>query len=280
MKMQLDCLSCMLRQSLEASRMAGADSETQSQILDRVLEILSGYRNYRCAPLLFSAVEQIIREETGCADPYAAVKQRDIAAAQSVLPLLRSFLEARGNSLYWALKIAATGNILDSAIYSSVDLEACLERELTQDFTLCAWPEFHSRLQTAQNILIIGDNAGEAVFDRILIERLAPRTVTYAVRSQPAINDVTLDDARAAGLESCARIVSSGCRVPGLILEQCSAEFLDIFRQADLIISKGQGNYEGLSDSCRGIFYLLKAKCPMIARAFAVPLNSYILASS
>ena len=277
MEMQIDCLPCMLRQSLEASRLAGADPKLQTRVLDSVLKILSEYRQYRCAPLLFSEVQQTIGEMTGCPDPYASVKRQDIAAAKQVLPLLQRFLEARGNSLYWALKIAATGNILDSAIYSSVDLEACLEQELSQDFALCAWPEFQIRLQQAKNVLIIGDNAGEAVFDRILIERLAPRAVTYAVRSRPAINDVTLADARVAGLDSCARLVSSGCRVPGLILEQCSAEFREIFRQADLVISKGQGNFEGLSGACQGVFYLLKAKCPVIARAFAVPLNSYIL---
>jgi damage-control phosphatase, subfamily I len=278
MKIQLDCLPCLLRQALAAARLADAAADVPARILDRVLPLLADYRQYRCPPDLFRAIQQVIRELTGCADPYAAVKRQDIQAAQRILPQLQRFLAEKGNSLAWALRIAAIGNILDSAVYESVDLGSCLERELSQAFAIFDLDVFQSRLQDAGNLLIIGDNAGEAVLDQVLIANLAPREVTYALRSQPASNDATLADARTAGLDSCARLISSGCPAPGIILTDCRAEFLDIFRRADLVISKGQGNYEGLSGTGiqREVFCLLKAKCPVIARAFAVQLDSYI----
>jgi damage-control phosphatase, subfamily I len=285
MQIELDCLPCILRQTLDAARLAGADAIIQARSMTDALAVLPDYRQYVCSPALTRALHRRVQQLTGCADPYQAVKQNDIAMAQAVLPRIRQFFDSQANTLDWAVKIAATGNILDSAIYSSVDLDAVLERELHQAFAINDLPAFMARLATARSLLIIGDNAGEAVFDRFLIEHLlqerqataeSPLEVTYAVRANPTLNDVTLDDARAAGLDRCCRLLSSGCDAAGLILSEASAEFLESFRTADLVISKGQGNFEGLDNPGRDVLFLLKAKCPVIARAFAVPLGSYI----
>lgn len=282
MKIELDCLSCILRQTLDAARLADAEPETQALSMAEALAILPDYREYVCSPALTRALHSRVQRLTGCADPYQTVKQNDIAMAMAILPRVSQFLDSQENGLDWAVKIAAIGNILDSAIYGIVDLGNVLEHELQLGFAVNDLPAVTARLAQARSLLIIGDNAGEAVFDRFFVEYLlkvrqpGSLAVTYAVRANPTLNDVTLADARAAGLDRCCRLISSGCDAPGLILAESSAEFLDCYREADLVISKGQGNYEGLDNPGREVIFLLKAKCPVIARVFGVSLGSYI----
>jgi len=136
--------------------------------------------------------------------------------------------------------------------------------------------ELKKALSEAESVLYLGDNAGESVLDRILIEEIkAP--VIYAVRDIPVLNDATYDDAVASGIGESAEIVSSGTTAPGTILRTCNDNFLEIFRNADVVISKGQGNYEALSDVDRSIFFLLRAKCPVVAEDLGVKDGDLIL---
>jgi uncharacterized protein with ATP-grasp and redox domains len=132
----------------------------------------------------------------------------------------------------------------------------------------------------AQTILYIADNAGEIVFDRLLIEQLGPEKVTVAVRGSPVINDATLRDAEAAGLSGLVEVIENGSDAPGTILADCSDSFRKRFESADLVIAKGQGNYESLSEVEACIFFLLKAKCPVIARDLGSPVGSFVLRGS
>ena len=276
MEIFLDCLPCILRQVLEASRMATDNQELQADIMEESIGILSDYKKYGSSPELVSAMHQIVKCLTGVSDPYKAVKERDIKVAKEAYPLLRQFLERKQNGLYWALKIAATGNIIDSAIYNTENLQNCIEKELVKEFSVCSLDIFEEKLKSAKSILMIGDNAGETVFDRVLIEHLTGYKITYAVRSEPIINDATLQDAYDSGLNDCADIITTGCGAPGAVLNQCSTEFLSAFNSTDIIISKGQGNFEALSDCRRPVFFLLKAKCTMIAARLSVNLNDYV----
>jgi uncharacterized protein with ATP-grasp and redox domains len=141
------------------------------------------------------------------------------------------------------------------------------------------YESFKRSMENAKTILYIGDNAGETVFDKILMETFQKDTI-FAVRDVPIINDATIEDAQKSGIDRIARIVSSGCDTPGTILKRCSPEFMDIFRTADIIISKGQGNYEGLSDEKREIFFLLKVKCRVVARNLDAQVGEMILKNS
>ncbi len=125
-------------------------------------------------------------------------------------------------------------------------------------------------------MLIIGDNAGETIFDKVLIEELLNLEIIYAVRSGPIINDATIEDVELAGLNRQVRLISTGCDAPGVIRTECSQEFLKIFDEADIVISKGQGNYETLSEEEREIFFLLKVKCPVIAKHIGVDSGDYV----
>jgi len=272
----LDCLPCLLRQVLEASRMATENIDVQEKIMKETIKLISNYEDYRNSPDVGRAMHRIVKEYTGSEDPYKEVKERNIKAALDVYPILKQFLFKKQNRLYRALKVAATGNIIDSALYSDLNIEDSVEKELEKDFTICDLEIFENQLKSAKNILIIGDNAGETVFDRVLAEELLYLDIIYAARGEPVINDATVEDAKASGLDTCTRIISTGCTAPGAIIEECSEEFLDIYNSADIVISKGQGNYESLSDEKRGIFFLLKAKCPVVSNLLGVNVNDYV----
>ncbi|MDD3169264.1 MAG: ARMT1-like domain-containing protein [Eubacteriales bacterium] len=276
MKIFLDCLPCMLKQVLEASRLVTDKPELQETIMEESIKILSDYKKFHYSPEIVSNMHNVVKQLTGEKDPYRLVKERDISAAKEAYPVLIQFLEQNQNSLYWALKIAATGNIIDSAIYQNLDLQGCIEEELSKEFKICDIQIFKEEITTARKILIIGDNAGETVFDKVLLSTFSHLDITYAVRSEPIINDATFQDAISSGLNEYAQIISTGCNAPGAVLDQCSKEFLDVFHQADIIISKGQGNFEALSECGRSLFFLLKAKCPVIANKLNVDLNDYV----
>jgi len=277
MELFLDCLPCLLKQVLEASRMVKADEELQTEIMTDAVSILSKHKEYRCAPKLAEALHGTVKKRTGVEDPYGEIKSRDILSALSLEPLIQDYFSEGRDRLLQALKISATGNVMDAALYSNLNLASCLKAELEIPFAVCDRDKLEKKLETAKMILILGDNAGEVVFDKILVAQFAKDyEVLFAVREGAIINDATADDARRAGMDRFAKIISTGCKSPGAVPEDFSPEFKEIFDVADIVISKGQGNYEALSDSNRDIYFLLKAKCPKIAKALGVQVGEYV----
>ena len=177
----------------------------------------------------------------------------------SLYPSSKKKIAESEDTLLTAIKIAIAGNIIDFGASSSFDIEREINEVFEKKCAICDYEQFKLQLANTDEILYIGDNAGESVFDRLLIEELK-KPVTYAVRGIPVINDVTYDDAVQAGIDKVATILSSGTDAPGAVLETCSAEFREAYRNSRFIISKGQGNYEALSEERRPIFFLLKVK--------------------
>lgn len=295
MKMFLDCLPCVLNQILDASRMSTQDEKIHAEIMAAGFVILAQYEKYHSSPDIVADLHKVVKKKTGVEDPYSATKTRDIEAALKAYPFLIRYLnsgliEGRKSAdaflsdplqskMYRALKIAVTGNIMDSAIIKEVDLNRSLSAELKKAFVRCDLDLFMQKISSAQTVLFIGDNAGEAVFDRVMIDYLNHPNLYYAVRDIPIINDVTMEDALAAGLGDGIHLISSGSDAPAAIISRCSGEFLDIFDRADVVISKGQGNFEALSDCGREVYFLLKAKCAMIARRLDISMNEYVFYS-
>ncbi|NLN46820.1 MAG: DUF89 family protein [Clostridiaceae bacterium] len=277
MKMPLDCLPCMLRQVLEAAGMATKDSVIQEKIMEEAAALLPEFRQYRCAPEMCEVLHAVVRRHTGVSDPYAAVKARDIATALRFEPLLTRYAGEDGHPLERLLKIAATGNVMDSAVYGGQDMESRLVTELELPFAADDFAAFREQLEIARTVLILGDNAGEVVFDKLLTRYLSGSSeVYYAVRGGPALNDATVEDAIRTGIGAYATLVSTGCTMPGTLYEACDPDFRQLFDRADLVISKGQGNYEALSEVPRGLFFLLKAKCAKIAASLGVEQGAYV----
>ena len=276
MKTYLDCIPCFMQQALRAGRMATSDENKLKQILDETGEMVKTISMQATPAETGAKVYQIVSKVTGVEDPYKEIKQKHILETKAIYPELEKIVANSDDPLLTAIKIAIAGNVIDLGVNKAFDIVRDVQTILKQDFAIFDYSAFKKQLAKSKNILYLGDNVGESVFDILLIKELK-RPVKYAVRSIPIINDVTREDAIASGIDQVAEIVDSGCKSPGIILSQSAPAFLNIFDTSDLVISKGQGNFEGLSGCNRQVFFLLKAKCRIISNHLGVAEGSVIL---
>jgi len=287
MKTYLDCFPCFLRQALDSARLSTDDEKIQRLALIEVMTFLVNFFQKNpdevfTPPHIARHIYRIIKEVTNCKDPYHDIKVKYNKIALNMYPELKSIVENSSDSLLTAIRLAIAGNVIDfGATDGQFDLENTLKEVLTQEFAICDYDLFCKSLKNSETLLYLGDNAGEIVFDKILIEEILKRhnfKVYYAVKGGPVINDATIEDAKQVKMEAIAEVITTGCDAPGTILNLCSDEFLEIYNNADMIISKGQGNYETLSEEKRkNIFFLLKAKCVVIASHLKVKVGDIIL---
>ncbi len=276
MKTYLDCLPCFLSQALRAGRIATDDEKKIKRILDEVGMALKDIPLECTPPEAGILIYGKVREISGVFDPYRETKIENTEKALSLYPRLKKLVQESSDPLLTAIRIAIAGNVIDFGVNKNFDIEMEVEETLQKEFAIFDYESFKKRLGQVDKVLYLGDNAGESVFDKILIEELK-KPVTYAVREIPVINDVTWDDALMAGLDEVATIISSGTNAPGTILKTCSSEFMEIYENSDMVISKGQGNYEALSEDKRPIFFLLKVKCHVIASDLDVKEGDIVL---
>jgi hypothetical protein len=184
-----------------------------------------------------------------------------------------------GNSFETAMRLAIAGNIIDYGVSDHFDLQEALDKVLFSGFAIDHSAELEKAAAKAKTILYLGDNAGEIVFDKLFIETMMHPNLWFAVRGSPVINDATMEDARYVGMDEVAHVIPNGYDAPSTLLEHCSAEFRELFDRADLIISKGQGNLEGLLDNQteREIYFLLMVKCDVVADVLGVPKGSFVV---
>jgi uncharacterized protein with ATP-grasp and redox domains len=272
----LDCYPCFLRQALEAARMAGADERQQKAVLNRVLDGLRGLGPSSTPPEIGHRIHRIVRQEVSNADPYWVAKEESTRQALALYPRLKALVTEAADPLEAAIRLSIAGNIIDLAPTQRHNLWETVERVLSQSFAVDHRTALREGLSSAGQVLFLADNAGETVFDRVLIEALDV-PVIYAVKGGPILNDATLEDAQAAGLDRVAKVVSTGSDAPGTILDLCSPEFRHLYNEAELVIAKGQANYETLSEEGVRVFLLLQAKCSVIARDVGVPMGSIVL---
>ena len=230
--------------------------DSPNSILLKTMEELSAFPSNSTPPQLAYRIHQQVQQLTNNIDPYRDDKDQATQQALALYPELKKKVREASDPLEMAIRIAIAGNIIDLGVAESYDLEATLKRVLTQPFAINDLVALRSALARSVSVLYLADNAGETLFDRVLIE--SPELpVSYAVKAGPIINDATHEDAVAAGIDQIAEIIDNGSNAPGTLLDQCSELFRKRFAQADLIIAKGQANYESLSDSPAPIFFLL-----------------------
>lgn len=282
MKTYLDCIPCFFRQALHAARLATDDPVKQREVLNRVAIEVPRFPLDATPVEMGRIIHRTIKEVTGNPDPYADIKRHYNELALRMLPQLRRIVSESRNKLETALRIAVAGNIIDLGALTEFNIEESLEHALSFDFAIFDFDPFLSLLERTDRILYIGDNAGEICFDLVLVEILSEmgKKVQFAVRGVPIINDVTVEDARFCGMDRIAEIVDSGSDAPGTILKYCKPEFVELFRNSKLIIAKGMGNYETLSDEEAPIFFLLKAKCPVVAGELGVKVGDIVFEAS
>jgi hypothetical protein len=223
----------------------------------------------------------LVREYSGNTDPYKQLKRQSNDQVLGIYPDLKKMIQKSDNPFETALRLAIAGNIIDYGIFDQYDLEGTIEKVLHADFAINHAVELKQSLSKAKTVLYLGDNAGEIVFDKLFIETIMHPNIWYAVRGAPVINDATMEDARYVHLDDVADIIENGYDAPSTILEHCSKEFNDLYAQADVIISKGQGNLEGLIEQTgKKIFFLLMVKCEVIADVLGVKKGDFVVAEN
>ena len=271
-----------MRQALDAARQLSADMAFHERILRDVLRWTSEMDLNQSPPVLGQRIHRHLRELTGNDDPYRQAKEDQNRLALELLPKLEAMVASAADPLETAIRLAMAGNVIDLGANSAITAShvyRSVQQALSAPFA-GETDALRQALSTAQSILYIADNAGEVVFDRLLIEQLSPPRVTLAVRGAPVINDATLADARATGLDALVVVIDNGSDAPGTVLDDCGEAFLRYYREADLIIAKGQGNFETLSNAPDNIFFLFQAKCPVIAAHVGQPVGTHIMTRS
>jgi uncharacterized protein with ATP-grasp and redox domains len=269
----------MLRQAREAIAYSGVEADAGFQVLRRVLRLMSELDWELPPPVLGQQVHRLIRLLTGSADPYAMVKQRMNQRATTVYPMWHRLFREAHPPLEAAVRLAIVGNLLDIGAKTQLDdaaVRAAFEDSLTAPMR-GSIKEFAKAIRTARSIVYLADNAGEIVFDRDLLAQLPLGNFALAVRGHPVLNDATREDAEQAGLSDFCEIISNGSDAPGTLLDDCSPDFRARFAGADLVIAKGQGNYESLAGTDKHVFFLLKIKCTVLAEALHCPVGSLVL---
>lgn len=273
----------MLRQALEATKASTTNLSKQEIALREVMTYLSNAQWNRTTPELATNVHRIIKKVTVNVDPYSLLKEKYNRAALALYPRLVAIVEASEDPLLAAVKVAIAGNVIDFGPKVDINLEKAIEDVFSSDLAINDVAKLKKSLQRTQRVLYLADNAGETVFDKVLIDELLKQkvAVTYAVKGSPILNDATFKDAETAGITSIVPVISIGTDCTGILFLECSSDFIKQFEDAGLIISKGQGNYESLSGvENKEIFFLLKVKCPIIGEDIGVKVGSMILRSN
>ena len=282
MKTYFECIPCLLRQTLEAARLTTDDETIHEQVLRKVLRAVSEMNLQKSPPFMAQRIHRLIRQMTGNNDPYRDIKDRFNYFALELYPELKERIEWSREPLDTAVRLAIAGNIIDSGINYHIDetqVHNAIEHALTAPLAGDT-EEFRKAVSEAKDILYLADNAGEILFDRLLIEQMPLEKITLVVKGGPVINDACLVDAQVTGITDLVEVIDNGSDAPGTILAECSEGFKRRFENADLIIAKGQGNYETLSDVKKNIFFVLKAKCPVIAKHIGCEVGSLVFLRS
>jgi hypothetical protein len=209
-------------------------------------------------------------------DPYLEAKKMGNETARDLVPYLRKAIKESGDPLALALAVSASGNLIDLGAPGSSrkeDIEESLRQALDLALESETLARFKEDVERAENILLLADNAGEIVFDRLLVEQLPAGRVTCAVRGRPIINDALAEDAHFSGMDEVARVISTGDNTPGIDFSRSSEELLTAFGEADCVLAKGQGNFETLYDTdwapfVKGeipAYFLFRVKCDRVS---------------
>lgn len=281
MQVVAECIPCYLRQALNTLRQTKVEDNRAQAKLKELLPLIAKLDSTRTPAENSTLVLRLLYELMGDKDPFAEAKRESNRLALGLIPQMRRLIEKSADPLYTALQVAVAGNIIDMGILPDYDVEASLKEALSSRFERDDYPLFREKLAQARQILILCDNSGEIAFDRLLAEQLRREgaEVICAVKGGPILNDATLEDVREVGLTETAQVITNGSDFLGTVLERCSAEFRRVLAEADLVIGKGQANYESLESTPEAgdkTFFLLRAKCKVVAASLGVNFRALV----
>ena len=272
MKVHAECYQCFIGQAIRSAKFHRSDRYGLLEPVKNVVRVLQDIDVEVPPPLISEDVYGTIKKTLGIEDPYAEIKKKYNDIALSYEEFMKDEIENSENPLLFAIRLALAGNIIDfGSQIKSFDLEGVIDETVHNPLDMTDFALFEKSIKKAKKVVLLADNAGEIVFDKILlktIKTLYPDIELYAiVRGAPVINDVTMDDALYVGLDEIAEVVSSGQVIPGFWPETASKYARDVFERADIVISKGQGNFETLSEfEDERVYFLFLVKCSVVAR--------------
>jgi len=281
MRVHLDCFPCFLRQSIIALRIGTKDELLRERILKSILPEIQIADISRPPAYATTFIHRKIRQMLG-KDPFEELKSEYNKIALGLYPSLKKMVGKSQDPLWTATRLAIAGNVIDFGIFTSVDIEGATDKALNNPLAVDDFEIFKKAISNADTIVYLADNAGEIVFDRLLIETLISfgKSVTVVVKGEPVINDSTLKDALESGLTRICQVIDNGSDAVGTILVWTSSAFQDTFNNAQLVISKGQGNFETLIGIQRNIFFLFQSKCNVVSKELGLSRGSMLLKKS
>jgi len=265
LRVTYDCISCAVGSLVTLFSKGLVPKKTQEAAMRALLAYLGQLDYNQSPPRMGQEMHRIIRDVLKIPDPYLDIKRTFNRLMLEYYPGLKKLVAEAADPFLTALRLAIAGNVIDFGPNRQFDIVETLDRAQSMVLAVDDSESLRASLPRAKMLLYLGDNAGEIVMDRILLETIRHPNVYFAVRGAPVINDATIEDAQAVGIDKIARVLSNGDDAPGTILENTSTEFKAIFNRADLVIAKGQGNYEGLGRIDKNIYFLLMAKCDHVA---------------
>jgi len=268
------CVTCIFSQSLRVCEKLQIDSETTKKVLDSVAGMIPEWSFDETPPQVAARVYPEIAKLLQTDDIYYDFKREATERAKAFIPFVEEMIDKHNDKFYASLKAAVAGNVIDLAAQQQFDLEEEVAKVFDSPFEIDNSEELRKILQSSKNLLVVGDNAGEHLFDKVMMKCLKENfenlNIFYAVRGKPIINDITIKEAIEAGIDEVAEIVDSGVDTPGLDLNRASEKMLSVYEQADVVLAKGMGNYESLCGiSTRPTFFLLKVKCSVVAESLS-----------
>lgn len=291
MLLEADCVPCILRMSVTALRQLPLDENTIRELTTEILEIpaLRGLDWNKTSAEVIEDIWRKIVKKTGSSDPFRLAKSNQNKKIMGLYPDLKQMVKEAADPLNMAVKLAILGNSLDLMVAdSATTFENSIKDRVDAPLPLEIYSAFEQQLKASKRLVYFGDNAGEIVFDKLLIEtikELHSPEIVFVVRSVPTLNDATLTEARSIGMDNIVRVIENGIDgpLPGTVLSRCSNEVNDLVRRSDLIISKGGGNFDTLDEERehlqKKISFLLLSKCEPYYRHFGVEIYQPILAN-
>ena len=265
-----ECIPCLIRQGLNSAQRLNLSEEKLFRVAQSALRYMVQFEEFTKSPAYYAYYIQLkVKEITGEEDPFREIKKISNQKALEILHRLNLEEILKPDPLRGALKLSAIGNILDFAILSEEEVFKKLYQLLEKDFSVDDYESFKKDLENSQRVLILGDNAGEIVFDKVLVKVLKElgKEVVFVVKGGPILNDATLEDAKEVSLTQLCKVIDNGNDRVGTDLSVASEEFLKEWQRADIVISKGQANFESLSSvDDKTIYFLLTAKCNPVAK--------------
>jgi len=281
MKTDIECFPCFLRQTVIALKQLYGLQEIQQEIFQDVLSIMQKTDMNKPPAYTTTFIHRAIRNRLGL-DPFRKIKHDYNRIAMELYPGLKEKVGSSPDPLWTAARLAIAGNIIDFGIFTSIDINASVANALKETIAVDDYDSFRNAMLEADTVLYLLDNAGEVVFDKLLIEELVRlgKKVKTVVKGSPVLNDVTMEDALQINLTGLCEVVDNGSDAIGTILEWTSPEFQAHFQDSDLIISKGQGNFETITGTGKRTYFLFQAKCDVVSKDLGLSPGSMLLKKS